>query len=516
LRGKTIGRLIAIAAVSATTCLLAGEECHNGAAVTCRVKLGKNGGTGGDDYVTATIGKPMPTPRIAPKRSGWKFDGYWDTLKTDAKGNPLGKQYYNAKMRSVRNWDKDKDGAAKLWAKWTERPTLGKLVSGWTSIAWLATFLLALMAIAGVIRRIRGGEGALETGLRPSEMSAETSNKLRNLGLVLAIFVVLMHAAFGFDASGIGGPAGWLYSSLKRVYAMAVPSFLLISGYLLAGRSDGPGWYRSVVSKRLKTLLVPFVLWSLLWVAYLFVRTVLLNAVGSQPLFDGLKPWMEKSSYLGLDPVAHPMLGPLWYVRTLLVLVAVSPILMWMLARGKWFVLACAFLVCVFRPENKLCTGNISYTIIYVFGFGYVFYFLAGMALRLGLVKVPGRGCRILLALCGIACICVYNVISGMQFKNVEIVKKVMCALNFPPLFCLLWVVVSQRKWPMWLTGMSFPIYLVHWFALDLHRRLFFARFDTLGQLLFRYAWMVLLSAAIVAVLRLLPKKANEVLFGGR
>ena len=91
---------------------------------TYRVTFGKNGGTGGDSYVTATFGKPMPTPRTAPKKSGWTFGGYWDTLACKPDGTPLGKQYYNAQMKSVRNWDKNATGT--LWAKWTVRVKLGK------------------------------------------------------------------------------------------------------------------------------------------------------------------------------------------------------------------------------------------------------------------------------------------------------------------------------------------------------------------------------------------------------
>ena len=94
------------------------------AAVSVKVTFGKNGGTGGDNYVTATTGKAMPTPRTAPKRTGWSFGGYWDTLAQDANGNPLGKQYYNSKMESVRAWDKT--SATTLWAKWTVRVKLGK------------------------------------------------------------------------------------------------------------------------------------------------------------------------------------------------------------------------------------------------------------------------------------------------------------------------------------------------------------------------------------------------------
>ncbi len=93
-------------------------------AVSVKVTFGKNGGTGGDNYVTATTGKPMPTPRTAPKRTGWTFAGYWDTLAQDANGNPTGKQYYDGSMKSVRNWDKTT--ATTLWEKWTVRVKLGK------------------------------------------------------------------------------------------------------------------------------------------------------------------------------------------------------------------------------------------------------------------------------------------------------------------------------------------------------------------------------------------------------
>ena len=92
--------------------------------LSMRVTFGKNGGTGGDDYVTATYGQPMPTPRTAPIKTGWTFGGYWDTINADASGKPLGKQYYDANMQSVRNWDKTT--AVTLWAKWTVRVSFGK------------------------------------------------------------------------------------------------------------------------------------------------------------------------------------------------------------------------------------------------------------------------------------------------------------------------------------------------------------------------------------------------------
>ena len=93
-------------------------------AMVYTVAFGKNGGTGGADSTTVVHGQPMPTPRTAPNLPGWTFSGYWDTVALDADGNPLGKQYYDGNMNSVRAWDKKRD--ATLWAKWTKKVTLGK------------------------------------------------------------------------------------------------------------------------------------------------------------------------------------------------------------------------------------------------------------------------------------------------------------------------------------------------------------------------------------------------------
>ena len=89
-------------------------------AASYRVTFGKNGGTGGDDYVTATYGA-KPHDITVPKKPGYVFGGYWTTTGTG------GVQYYGADGKATRVWDKME--AATLWAKWTTasyRVTFGK------------------------------------------------------------------------------------------------------------------------------------------------------------------------------------------------------------------------------------------------------------------------------------------------------------------------------------------------------------------------------------------------------
>ena len=301
---------------------------------------------------------------------------------------------------------------------------------------------------------------------------------------------------------------------------MAVPAFSLLSGFFLAGHVDRPGWYRSAVSKRVRTLLVPFVIWSLIWVAYLFCRTVLSNAFCSRFVFTGFQRWMDSSAYLGLNPTQHPLLGPLWYVRGLLFLVVLCPVFVRMLSRCKWLVLVCALLACLFRPGYLDCAGNISYTLYFFFGFSGLFCFLVGISIRLGYIKMPGRALMIIIGCLGAGIICASNALSSMHFMGasdrIALVRALCEFNNVPFLFCLVWVLIPSRRWPSWLTSMSFPIYLVHWFVMNLHNHLFVDRIETFGQLFFKAGFMVLGSLGIVAILRLLPRKAYEVLFGGR
>jgi len=77
---------------------------------TYRLTFGKNGGTGGDDWVTVAYGA-KPHDITPPKRAGYAFGGYWTTTGSG------GVQYYNASGKATRAWDKT--SGTTLWAKWT-------------------------------------------------------------------------------------------------------------------------------------------------------------------------------------------------------------------------------------------------------------------------------------------------------------------------------------------------------------------------------------------------------------
>ena len=81
---------------------------------TVRVKLGKNGGTGGDDYVTVTYNQPFPK-RTMPKKSGYAFGGYFVSASSKTG------QCYNADGTGTSSMKWSTGGSPTIWALWTKQ-----------------------------------------------------------------------------------------------------------------------------------------------------------------------------------------------------------------------------------------------------------------------------------------------------------------------------------------------------------------------------------------------------------
>ena len=72
------------------------------------VTLDQCGGTGGTEYVQATLGQPMPSATM-PTRTGYTFNGYYDATSG-------GTKYYNTDGSSAANYDKE--SSTTLYADW--------------------------------------------------------------------------------------------------------------------------------------------------------------------------------------------------------------------------------------------------------------------------------------------------------------------------------------------------------------------------------------------------------------
>ena len=98
----------------------------------CYVKLGKNGGSGGNNYVTATFGQPLPalTP---PRKNGSLFGGYWMSAN-----QKKGKCYNADGSATAMKWMHG--GSPIIWALWTRNKI--DMVSGCIFLAFVTLVLL--------------------------------------------------------------------------------------------------------------------------------------------------------------------------------------------------------------------------------------------------------------------------------------------------------------------------------------------------------------------------------------
>lgn len=135
------------------------------------------------------------------------------------------------------------------------------------------------------------------------------SHKLQILSLVAIAFVVLQHSSYGVSTNCI---SGLLYRDMISlgVADFPVPYFFIVSGFFFMKRfSISFSWYKSELVKRSKSLLLPYLIFCTLGL-------IVYRDCACRGLLDNY----------GLTSLL-PVVGPLWYVRTLFVLCVLSPLL---------------------------------------------------------------------------------------------------------------------------------------------------------------------------------------------
>lgn len=208
-----------------------------------------------------------------------------------------------------------------------------------------------------------------------TKVSDELSRRMANMGFVCAILVVMIHADVA--ATGFQGQIMQIVRGITRI---AVPWFFLAAGFFLAGHMDEKGWWKREVSKRVKTLLIPFFCWLFIYRLYDLILNVIARCVGYD--FGG-------GAYLGLCSEimyllgVHPfrLAGVIWFLRALFFLAVLSPILC-SPSRVKTGVLLSVLFVLYAGHEMRMDAGNTWLFFEYFLPLRGMFYFATGIALR--------------------------------------------------------------------------------------------------------------------------------------
>lgn len=100
-----------------------------------------------------------------------------------------------------------------------------------------------------------------------------------------------------------------------------VPAFFLISAYLMKKSINS---YKENIKKKVKTLLLPYLLWILIYVTLEMVgNKVLPTAFSDVTKWSGVD-WIK--NLVGTPFVEPPIYSPLWFVRDLFVLNLIAPV----------------------------------------------------------------------------------------------------------------------------------------------------------------------------------------------
>lgn len=105
---------------------------------------------------------------------------------------------------------------------------------------------------------------------------------------------------------------------------LAVPMFFVISGYFFFNKTSVNDWsvavYGKLLHKRIRTLLLPYILWNTIYWGLVYLKNVC-----SLSLYSYEQDILSSSWYsLFID---GPVVYPLWYLRDLIVMCLISPII---------------------------------------------------------------------------------------------------------------------------------------------------------------------------------------------
>lgn len=187
------------------------------------------------------------------------------------------------------------------------------------------------------------------------ELLSKTISYLR-FPLTIGVVFIHFNMTKGLNINGVkyglGNPDWYFYilNFIGEVLArLSVPLFFVISGFLFFYRNDFNGKvYLKKLKSRFTTLLIPFILWNV--IAIIWKLKYLIPGISSfyRPLEIHLSVnrlintfiWNTPTNGVFVGPPLteaqswyNPIDGPLWYVRELMVMVVLSPVIFFVLKK---------------------------------------------------------------------------------------------------------------------------------------------------------------------------------------
>ena len=165
----------------------------------------------------------------------------------------------------------------------------------------------------------------------------------------------------------------WIITIISDVISdIAVPLFFLISGFLFFyGKDFNTKLYKQKLKTRTRTLLIPFILWNIIAIIQILIfrlpclssiipsasqieihlsikRILLTFFASSYGIF--VSPSTDSLAVIN-STTPYPINYPLWFIRDLMVMVLLSPVMHWLIRKtNKWIIPMLGIIWCLYIP----------------------------------------------------------------------------------------------------------------------------------------------------------------------
>lgn len=185
--------------------------------------------------------------------------------------------------------------------------------------------------------------------------------------------VVFIHSHFSKFVNGsvISLSEFPLYSNLSYLISevlcrIAVPFFFVSSGYLFFFKPEVFNFatYKNKIKKRIYTLLIPYLFWNGITLLLLVINNVFFksnNLIADLDFINCIEVFWDRGDGM-------PICYPLWYVRDLMVMVSLSPLIYYFLQKLNIWIVCVAAVFWLFSKDN--ISGIINPSGIFFFCLG--------------------------------------------------------------------------------------------------------------------------------------------------
>lgn len=174
--------------------------------------------------------------------------------------------------------------------------------------------------------------------------------------ILLISGIVFVHVPYDPQTSPFTGDNGfidWFRVFLgDSLFRVGVPCLSAISGYLLFRRGIDAFDYGKTILSKLRTVLLPFLIWNLSFIVVVLVAQG--NGIGFGYLPDAINATPRDWATLATALEAFPMNLPLYFLRDLLLCIVLSPLLAIMIKRAPIATLALIFIYVVFPVPSGI------------------------------------------------------------------------------------------------------------------------------------------------------------------